>query len=123
MDGMAAQTGHAVQGVRGSPDICATQGVVVARKAIIDGLFRRQLGKRDDTYLARRFYVLASWPMAAFAPGFLRCLRTLSNTLEVRIFIECRPNVLMTPLAYCTSDETGDWCCNRANGGDAQPGN
>ena len=106
VDGVATRAHHIVLGVRGAPDVGAGQRLRVAAQAVIQDLFRFELGESNDGGLsAVGCDVSLPRSMAAFASGMFRRFLASGDALEMRVLKEFRGDVGMAGFAGLAADE------------------
>src|SRR5450755_3503228 len=107
VDGVTICAHHIVFGVGGAPDVGAGKGLGVTAQAVVQDLFRLQLGKSDYGRLsAVGRYVRFPRTMATFTSGVVGRLLPRCHALEVRVLIEFRRDVGMARLTSLAAHET-----------------
>ncbi len=105
MDGVAIRAHHVLLRVSAAPDVRSRDRLSVTTQAGVQGLFGAEFGKGNNRGLAAAsFNMRLSRSVAALTTGVLRSLCTRCKALEVRVFVEIRPDVRMAGFADVAAD-------------------
>lgn len=108
MHGMTTGADYAGQSMRGAPNVCARQRLVVASQAIIQNLPWFKLGKCNDCGLAPvRLDVRLTGAVAALAASPVGRFISGGNTFVVGVLVELGPHIRVAGLANVATNVAG----------------